>query len=1670
MESTEVKKRGRGRPRKRRREEEDINKGLSSFIKKQVIELTWKPLVGRYVLKEFVGNGIFLGKIVSYDTGLYRVDYEDGDCEDLEGGELRQLLLGDDDFDDDLTVRRKKLDEFLWKKSAQKKELEKKTEDLKNEVDGVEGGITGVNEGVQGESGADSFSGSLEDVQDRDLGQEVETSFVPRPHLPPSSGNVGVPEEYVTHLFSVYAFLRSFNIHLFLSPFTLDELVGAINCCIKNSLLDSIHVALMRALRRHLEIMSSEGSELGSRCLRCIDWSLLDSFTWPAYLIYYFTIMGYVKGSEWEGFYDLLKREYYSLPVGRKLMILQILCDDVLESSELQAEIGTREEVEFGIDPDTVFMDIPENGPRTVHPRYSKTSACKDQEAMAIIAENHGTKSSSSKYGGFSAGVPDVGIDGNSDECRLCGMDGTLICCDGCPSAYHSRCIGVSKMHIPEGPWYCPECTINNMEPSITNGTSLRGADMFGVDLYQQVFLGTCNHLLVVRSSGSKELSVRYYNQKDIPQVLQALSASIHYRLAYMDMVKAIADYWQVPQTAFLPLKHEGHNISLVREHGKFVDFPSLCNGSHSIPEAMKAENGPCIKGNNANNVPATFPAMSMGSSNQAESLCILGNNDMMKLHSKEEPSNSVNQQNNPSDVAHQSIVNRSNDVKPEKYKSADSDGTHIEHLDDTCIPGILSSQNNNDIHAGFRRSDRNLANYCLYMGISFKPYAYINHYMHGNFAASAAAYLAVLSTEESRGSEASKSGSVKKVASDISLQLKAFSSVASRFFWPTSERKLTEVPRERCGWCHSCKLSASNKRGCMLNAAASNATKGAIKILSGLRPNVNGEASFTSISTYILYMGEILSGLTVGPFRNVSYVEQWRKRVEGASTCAAIKGPLLELEQNMRSIAVSGDWVKAVDDWLVESSGTQAAGNIVATTQKRGPCGKRQKKEYVISDISHDNNEKCFVWWRGGKLSELVFHRAILPQSALKTAARQGGSRKIAGLQYTDDSEIPRRSRQLVWRAEVERSKNASQLALQVRYLDLYVRWSDLVCPEQNLQDGKGPESEVSFFRNANICDKKLEGYKIKYGVIFEGQKHVPSRIMKNIIEIEQTKDGKNKYWFYEAHVPLYLIKVFEEKREVVVLPLAKKSTNKLSEFQKRQLKASRRDIFLYLVRKRDKQEKCSCASCQHDVLLRITVKCSDCQGYCHPNCTLSSTTHVKNKSEHLITCKQCYSAKTIGHYKSSNESPTSPLPLPMQECQNEVTAMKGAKARVHSHLGPVRTQKCRSGNKQIASASSLQTKRTKSFNLGLIFKKNDEDTGVDFRRKNILFRGSSAGTPSCVMCKKPYNSNLMYIHCETCDHWYHAEAVELEESRLSDVVGFKCCRCRHVKRPRKCPYADDTDGEKPEGQKSQKKTLKQGHIEVESYSEAITESMECTPYAPMFSVNEDFIQDDDPLLFSLSKVEQIDEQNSEVDFEWSNTGQGPQKLPVRRHGKRQADAEGISNNIIYHDEPTGSIETSNIMISREDLSCIGWNVSTNGLQDGTLIDYEGMSYEDMEFEPQTYFSFTELLAPDDEGQLEGLEASNVLRNGENHYRAVSLDGSAEQNMMVTSSGQPESTISSKSNFDTTPCRICSHAEPPPNLFCEICRLVIHNHCSPWGEYLPPEGCWKCGDCREWR
>ncbi|WOH03906.1 hypothetical protein DCAR_0623309 [Daucus carota subsp. sativus] len=1677
----QVERRGRGRKRKI----EEIENVCVDGLKR---ETRSKALVGSYVNKEFEGS-FYLGKVVSYDRGLYRVEYEDGDSEDFESGELRPFLIENDCHDSILVLRKKELDEIILNKYEKERVDKMRGADV---IGGVEDSPLGevMDHGANGViADVDCSSDSGEDGLDGALCVDAEACIVLPPEFPPSTGNIGVPEESVAELLSVYSFLRSFSVSLCLCPFGLEDFVGSLNCSVQNTLLDAIHVALMRVLRRHFEALSSEGSEFASKCLSSMDWSLIDSLTWPVFTAEYMMMMGYTEGPKWKGFYvDALQMEYYSLTVSRKLVILQILCDDVLDSAELRAQVDMREEseVEVDRDGDTIATHV---GPKRVHPRYSKTSACKDQEATEFMKETGDAKLSiNSSSLGYNNNGLDAGTDGdqdaNSDECRLCGMDGTLLCCDGCPSSYHSRCIGVSKLCIPKGDWYCPECAINKISPKITGRTSLIGAEFFGVDPFEQVFLGTCDHLLVLKVSMNTGSIVRYYHKEDLSRVVLALCSEAQHLDMYSGICERIIKYWQIPaniipiaekvETGLSSIKIEDGSCptpvsSLLNRNGHGICEPSVSEDIASCIAESSSEN---IAGPSAGNLTIENDSskaslnMHIETGHPLTHPCNSGSIEQDRPFQAEKLSEQIRGTATISSdsVSHQDDLSETTQLK---LVGRSSQRDHA-----MCTSGNSNSCNRGQSNCMISiKSCSNIGDGCFYLGSSFKPQAYMNHYIHGDFAASAAANLVKLSSEENYMLVSKTSNNYKKAMSaNIALQIKAFSSAVNRFFWPNSEKKLMEVPRERCSWCLSCKAMCQSKRGCLLNAAASNAIKGTMKILSGICPVKlkHGQGSLHSIATYVLLMEESLRGLTVGPFKTLDYRKKWCQQAEQASTCSAIKSLLLELEENMNQVAFSGDWFELVDGWSVESSATNGT-SAAEPRQKRGPGGRFSRKLSAIPEIKADDDldmSNNFVWWRGGILSKFMFHKGILPQILVKRSARQGGSRKISGIYYAEGVETPKRSRRFIWRAAVEMSRNVSQLSTQVRYLDIHVRWSDLLRPDQSSLEGKGAETEAYVFRNASICDKQILGSKVRYAVSFGNQKHLPSRIMKNVIGVEKHEDETEKYWFLETHIPLYLVKEYEEKMDNVHLRLAEKPMNVLSKMQKQQLKVSRKDIFFYLTQRRDNLESCRCASCQLDVFLGNAVTCSKCEGYCHLQCTSSPKVHMSVEVEFVMTCKRCYQTEAT---LPNEKYPASHLLLQRQKPLNAATAKKSEKQ--NGCHRPLASNGALQHSVRKKPASNLKPRnKSKDCFWGLVKKKNGED-GTDFRLKNILLKGNlKLSEVECDLCKKPYDSNLIYICCEICTKWYHADAVELEESKILEVTGFKCCKCRRMRSPR-CPYADQEETDALESKKSNKRASKQASQVAGSYHETIPEQLTQGDSAThMLPIKKGLvcIKGDNPLTFSLSRMNNGTQQTSEVALEQNPTFSGsvPQKLPVRRHLKQDDDVVGYSTNNTSVDSPK-PIPGSTFLPVDESAPCLEWDVSTN-IEDDFMFDVEDLNYEDGEFEPQTYFSFNELLAFDDGVQLDGIDPSGNIIVDVDDSSVIPEDVNLEQYGIVTE--QQEHLDSFESSFQVVPCQTCFFTDPIPDSCCQICGSCMHSHCAQWVVDTSNNGAWRCGSCRNWQ
>merc|ERR1740130_1317805 len=52
------------------------------------------------------------------------------------------------------------------------------------------------------------------------------------------------------------------------------------------------------------------------------------------------------------------------------------------------------------------------------------------------------------------------GSDRNEDICTICLSRGNLLCCDGtCKRSFHLSCLKMSEEDLPEGEWWCDDCS-----------------------------------------------------------------------------------------------------------------------------------------------------------------------------------------------------------------------------------------------------------------------------------------------------------------------------------------------------------------------------------------------------------------------------------------------------------------------------------------------------------------------------------------------------------------------------------------------------------------------------------------------------------------------------------------------------------------------------------------------------------------------------------------------------------------------------------------------------------------------------------------------------------------------------------------------------------------------------------------------------------------------------------------------------------------------------------------------------------------------------------------------------------------------------------------------------------------------------------------------------------
>ncbi|XP_075520145.1 DDT domain-containing protein PTM-like isoform X1 [Primulina tabacum] len=1215
----------------------------------------------------------------------------------------------------------------------------------------------------------------------------------PKVELPPSSCNLDLDGVSGFDLLSVYAFLRSFSTLLFLSPFPLDGFVASVKSNDSTSLFDSIHVSLLKTLRKHLEALSNEGSVSASKCLRSLNWDFLDLITWPIFVVEYLLLHspGYIPGLDLYHL-KLCQRDYYKLPVSAKVEIMRNLCDDVIEVDAFRSEINRRNLAT------EQHMDFDRN---------TKLDSSRTRKSMMDVA-------SPSCITEEDADEP---TDGNSDECYLCRMDGNLICCDGCPAAFHPRCVGVVSSLLPEGDWYCPECEIDKDKPWMKVEKSIRGAELLGMDPYGRLYYSSCGNLLVLESCND-QYSFWFYDRNGLPPLIEALE-SPHF--LYDTIIHAICKQWNIVREVdgtrnYLDIRSYSINSA-------FTNKRQLLDIHPTTSEAQNKYKVDTEKKSDEKSIVTTYSSYIDLEIAERDNVVHGTEDHTVKVENRLESSEGS------TEVSQAFIIDVSKEggwdclpiwteISPESKIPGNlaNAGDHF-----TISPTLVTRQRKNPNSANYDNAQPSIINREIISQV--QPWSkYVNCY---EFARTASSVFEELISKSSDGTSAPKS-----VEGIIAGQLKIVSNRSAEFYWSNIHNSV----KEKCGWCFYCK-SPEEEKDCLfiLNDSfrvVENFKSEAFGIQSGnYRKN-----HLIDIMCHIICIEDHLHGLLLGPWLNPHYSEFWRKCVLGVTDITSLKNLLLKVEANLNHLALSTGWRQNVDTVATMGSASHIVIRSSRVSSKHGIRRKRAKSsEPQITPSSNVITGLTLLWWRGGRGSRGLFNWKVLPRSLVSKAARQGGCKKITGILYPEVGEYAKRTKCDAWRAAVETSRSVEQLALQVREFDANIRWDDI--GQTNLLSKMEKESKKSArsFKKVIIRRKCSEGTVIRYLLDFGKRRFIPDIVARHGCMLEDSSSERKKYWLEESHIPLYLLKFFEEKR--IARKSNKMSSGKLRESSRVIRKPLEERGFSYLFSRAERLENYQCQHCNKDVLVREAVSCQYCKGFFHRRHVRKSFGYIAD--DPTYTCHKCPDEEFV---KSGATEGKSGLPKPTNVSKQLKLVQSGKRKRLvkkgktqvkpkKSERAPLvitlrrsarnaeRMSKLSSQNtmvkkgkkKKLAKSQKdklkklnkdcWQKKRTpvnsSYWSNGLLLsRKPDDERMTQFRNKMLLVLAGEAASnndkPKCgLCCELEYTPNLAYVACQICGVWFHGDALELSADKILNLIGFKCHKCLN-RTPPVCPY----------------------------------------------------------------------------------------------------------------------------------------------------------------------------------------------------------------------------------------------------------------------------------------
>ncbi|KAI3461148.1 hypothetical protein Pfo_017811 [Paulownia fortunei] len=1228
----------------------------------------------------------------------------------------------------------------------------------------------------------------------------------PKVELPPSSGSLDLNGVSVFDFVSVYAFLRSFSTLLFLSPFELDDFVTCVKCNDSTSLFDSIHVSLLRTLRIHLESLSNEGSASASDCLRSLNWDFLDLITWPVFVVEYLLLHspGYIPGLDLCDF-EPYQSDYYKMPVSAKVEILRHLCDDVIEVEAFRSELNRRTlttERHMRLDRNMKFDSS------------KRRKAVMDVASTSCITEEN----------------VDEAADWNSDECCLCKMDGNLICCDGCPSAFHSRCVGVVSSLLPEGDWYCPECAIDKDKPWNKMGKSIRGAELLGIDPHGRLYYSSCGYLLVSESCND-EYSFWFYKRNDLPTLIEALESS---PFLYDKVISAICKHWKVIH-GFDGTRSDLDSRSYSIQSA-FHEKRLLSVRDPTPSEALNKDENFAEKKSDEKSIPTTYSSNIETETSGHVNVIPETEKDGVKMENQlasSEGSAEVSQAFTKTDTIKEGVL--------------DCSKRCTEISDDSRIPGNLLNAGDQYITTLKVEQGKNLssANYG-YASSTINSRGIMAEVPHGthyvNFYEFAQTASSIFEELTSKSSDKSSEDATRSVEEIIAGQLKVILNRLAEFSWSNIQNSNVNSRKEKCGWCFCCKVP-EDERDCLFirNDSIPAVEKFTSEVLE-IRSGKNRKNHLIDVICHIICIEDHLQGLLLGPWLSPHYSQLWRKSVLEAADLGSMKNLLLKLESNLHHLALSADWRKHVDTVATMGSASHIVRSSKRVSSKHGTSRKRAKcSKLEITPSSKAASGLTLFWWRGGKASRKLFNWKVLPRSLASKAGRQGGCKKILGIQYPDSGEYAKRMKYTAWRAAVEQSRSVELLALQAE-LDANIRWDDIGNTHFLSKMDKESKKPIRSFKKVIIRRKCSEGKVVKYLLDFGKRRFIPDIVVRHGSALEDSSSERKKYWLEESHVPLHLLKAFEEKR------IARKSnkiiSGKLHESSTAMMKPFEKKGFSYLFSRAERLENYQCGHCNKDVPIREAVSCQYCKGFFHKRHAQKSAGSITVESAY--TCHKCQDGKSvqIDARKGKSELPKCKKALKALKplCSGKGKKMGNEKQPEHSKkirrvplVIPLRRSarnaerilklslqntnvKKRKRGKQTKPKkgelkklnNSIRRKKRTTVNssywlngLWLSRRTNDERL-MHFRSKMLLVLSgeetSISDKPKCSLCGElEYSSKLNYVACEICGVWFHGDALDLRDDKIRNIIGFKCHNCLN-KRPLICPHHCPTGSNKAE------------------------------------------------------------------------------------------------------------------------------------------------------------------------------------------------------------------------------------------------------------------------------